>query len=284
MSRIPATASSEIQQSFRELWAELDELKGGRNIDLKGRRIINAGEATDATDYVTLGQAQKLTGASSEGSDTGIFSNLLVKLKSVLRGIVYIPKLQDAGIVFCKSGGELATDETKLSWRYSNDSLRLYNAAVLRWHHRIEIRCPSDTVMELSGEDYEVTQNFNRLALGKATSSYPALKRNGVELEVVKGDDSALTTCRAARFDGGAAGSTAPAWVPNGSTWDASKIDGSGYTSVQALKFVMSVQQTYTPTNVTTDRSYDANATTLDEVADVLGTLIADLQTAGLIQ
>jgi hypothetical protein len=34
----------------------------------------------------------------------------------------------------------------------------------------------------------------------------------------------------------------------------------------------------YTPTNVTTDRSYDANATTLDEIADVLGTLIADLQ------
>lgn len=39
----------------------------------------------------------------------------------------------------------------------------------------------------------------------------------------------------------------------------------------------------YTPTNVTTDRSYDANATTVDELADVLGTLIADLQTAGVI-
>ena len=39
----------------------------------------------------------------------------------------------------------------------------------------------------------------------------------------------------------------------------------------------------YTPTNVTTDRAYDANATTLDEVADVLGTLIADLQSLGLV-
>lgn len=39
----------------------------------------------------------------------------------------------------------------------------------------------------------------------------------------------------------------------------------------------------YTPTNVTTDRAYDANATTLDEVADVLGTLIADLQRLGPI-
>lgn len=39
----------------------------------------------------------------------------------------------------------------------------------------------------------------------------------------------------------------------------------------------------YTPTNVTADRAYDANATTVAELADVLGTLIADLQTAGVI-
>jgi len=40
----------------------------------------------------------------------------------------------------------------------------------------------------------------------------------------------------------------------------------------------------YTPTNVTTDRSYNANSTTVDEIADVLGTLIADLQSYGLLQ
>lgn len=39
----------------------------------------------------------------------------------------------------------------------------------------------------------------------------------------------------------------------------------------------------YTPTNVSADRAFDANATTLDEVADALGTLIADLQATGLI-
>jgi hypothetical protein len=39
----------------------------------------------------------------------------------------------------------------------------------------------------------------------------------------------------------------------------------------------------YTPTNVTPDRAYDANSTSLDEIADVLGTLIADLQAAGII-
>jgi hypothetical protein len=40
----------------------------------------------------------------------------------------------------------------------------------------------------------------------------------------------------------------------------------------------------YAPTNVSTDRAYDANATSIDELADVLGTLIADLQAIDVIQ
>lgn len=39
----------------------------------------------------------------------------------------------------------------------------------------------------------------------------------------------------------------------------------------------------YTPTNVTTDRSFDADSTTIDELADILGTLIADLQSFGAL-
>jgi hypothetical protein len=40
----------------------------------------------------------------------------------------------------------------------------------------------------------------------------------------------------------------------------------------------------YTPSNVTPDRSFDANATSIDEIADVLGTLIADLKAYGLLK
>lgn len=39
----------------------------------------------------------------------------------------------------------------------------------------------------------------------------------------------------------------------------------------------------YSPSNVTTDRTFDANSTTVDELADILGTLISDLQSLGLI-
>lgn len=40
----------------------------------------------------------------------------------------------------------------------------------------------------------------------------------------------------------------------------------------------------YTPSNVTSDRSFDADDTSLDELADVLGSLIVSLQGAGIIQ
>lgn len=40
----------------------------------------------------------------------------------------------------------------------------------------------------------------------------------------------------------------------------------------------------YTPTNVTPDRSYDADTVVIAELADVVGTLIADLQAYGLLQ
>ncbi len=39
----------------------------------------------------------------------------------------------------------------------------------------------------------------------------------------------------------------------------------------------------YTVTNALTDRTYDANLTSVDEIADILGTLISDLQTKGLL-
>lgn len=45
----------------------------------------------------------------------------------------------------------------------------------------------------------------------------------------------------------------------------------------------LTASSAYTPTNVTTDRSYDANATTIDELADIVGTMIADLQTKGIL-
>ncbi len=59
-------------------------------------------------------------------------------------------------------------------------------------------------------------------------------------------------------------------------------LDTQGAT-ISGKLFKITVPGTYTATNVTTDRSYDANATTIDELADALGSLIADLRTLGLV-
>lgn len=40
----------------------------------------------------------------------------------------------------------------------------------------------------------------------------------------------------------------------------------------------------YTPTNVTIDREFDADSTSTAELADVLGTLIADLKTLRILK
>lgn len=39
----------------------------------------------------------------------------------------------------------------------------------------------------------------------------------------------------------------------------------------------------YTATNVTEDRSFDANATTVNELADVVGTMLSDLRDRGIL-
>jgi hypothetical protein len=45
----------------------------------------------------------------------------------------------------------------------------------------------------------------------------------------------------------------------------------------------LTASSAYTPTNVTPDRAYDANATTLDELSDVVGSMISDLQAKGIL-
>lgn len=45
----------------------------------------------------------------------------------------------------------------------------------------------------------------------------------------------------------------------------------------------LNTSSAYTPTNVTTDRSFDADTVLITELADVVGTLIADLQARGLL-
>ena len=49
------------------------------------------------------------------------------------------------------------------------------------------------------------------------------------------------------------------------------------------LLLAIQTGQTYIPTNVTINREFDADSTSLDEIADIVGTLIKDLQSVNIL-
>jgi hypothetical protein len=178
--------------------------------------------------------------------------------------------------VFVDASGHLTGDVDNLSWRYTNSSLRLGAGVNIRWHHLAELRSPATGVLECSGEDHDVSNQFDRIALGLDDSSHPALRRNGVGLEARKGGAGgalttfACSTLTATTVNADTSGTTASYTTVNATTVNATNFNRTGAAA-------------YTASNVTTDRVYDADATTLDEIADVLGTLLADLHTYGIV-
>ena len=65
----------------------------------------------------------------------------------------------------------------------------------------------------------------------------------------------------------------------NDSAWVLLYYNGSFWVNVGCI----AQKVAYTPTNVTPDRAYDADTVVVAELADIVGTLIADLQAAGII-
>jgi nitrous oxidase accessory protein NosD len=72
-------------------------------------------------------------------------------------------------------------------------------------------------------------------------------------------------------------------FASNGADWSPALSGGASLGSRLVLD-IPSDAPTYTITNVTTDRSLDADSTTTAELADALGTLIADLRTKGIVK
>jgi hypothetical protein len=243
-----------LQQTIRSLQMRLERLErqtAGLNVDLHGRRLTNLGRGVESTDAVTRGQleAVRRESTSASGDDLTVKTLEVTERLRVL-GSVFIPLLEEAGIVFAKDGGELAADED-WSYRFSNGDVRLATDKRFRWHHGVWLRCISipgtSCVLVIGGEDDDTTTPIVRIAIGIDDSSHPAIVRHGTGLKLMQGGGSAT------------------------------------YSEWTAAKYNAATPATYTVSNVSTDRSYDANATTTDELADVLGTLIADLRALGLV-
>jgi Pectate lyase superfamily protein len=67
------------------------------------------------------------------------------------------------------------------------------------------------------------------------------------------------------------------------SRYDSVWITSTGSSWIVLARRLGGAQQTYSVSGVTTDRAFNANATSTDELADVLGTLISDLRARGLV-
>jgi len=67
---IPPNLSPELQQTLRDISDALDKLLGNLNIDLHGKRIINAGNAVNSKDYVTKEQVVALIDAATSSSSS----------------------------------------------------------------------------------------------------------------------------------------------------------------------------------------------------------------------
>lgn len=140
------------------------------------------------------------------------------------------------------------------------------------------------------------------------SNAFPALKRSGTILQVRLADDSAYSdlevldeaydatnwngsvevpTKNAVRdkFEQIAPGATDALVNDDGFAggWNGDAGHAPSKNAVYDIIATLLTSSPYTALNVTTDRAYDANATTVDELADVVGTIIADLQGKGIL-
>jgi len=77
---IPKDASPDIQAAFREMDLRLSKLDGaGTNLDLRGRRIINAGKALDRADYMTREDVEGLLGGPVSGGAGTRFEDIWLR-------------------------------------------------------------------------------------------------------------------------------------------------------------------------------------------------------------
>lgn len=226
--KIPSTASPEVQQAFREVWAAVDRLGGALNIDLQGRRITNAGPAVSGDDYATLDDLRQQIRAAVQQVEAAAPSATAASNTDFADALAL---LEDAGVVFDNTGA-LATDVANFSWRYTNGSLRLGPAIDLRWHHGAELRSATAGVLEISGEDHDVSASLARIALGLDNNGRPALVPNPPGLDIRRGGPGgALTDLACATLSAGtsvlAATSVVAAADPGGA--DPLRVGGNGF-------------------------------------------------------
>lgn len=225
---------------------------------------LGLGAAADATaSLVTIGQILSAAGtaaapafAISGDPNTGVYSTTADQLYFGAGGTAVMKIVAGGSLgLYQASGGSYNWNPTTID---SSADLRLFRDAAGTLAQRNGTSAQrlrvynTFTTVETSGEwfsvDWTSTANVCKLWTVKGSGA-------GTGRDLLLGADSTELL----RFQTG------------------SKIGFFGVTPVVRAS-------AYTPTNVTTDRAYDADTAVAAELADVLGTLIADLQAYGILQ
>ena len=306
----------EIRKAFQDIHAALKPLISGV-IDLNGGRVIGAGKPVQAKDYVRqfdLEERIKPIERRSNMTETRMATALRIQ------GAVRIGTYAVRGAALTHANELFLTSDRDYIGFISDGAVWRYAFGV---HRDAVANRPTPTSDETNYAFYatdtfvlyywsgsawveDILSTLERF--GGTTSSFPAIKRSSAILQARVADDSAYTdlevldeaydattwnasvevpTKNAVRdkietVTGGATGALVSD-TAYGAGWNGETLVAPSKNAVYDKIETLLGSTAYTPTNVTTDRSYDADATTLAEIADVVGTIIADLQGKGIL-
>lgn len=83
---VPRSATPDVQEAFRQLDTRLSQIDAGRNWDVHGRRVINAGAAVDETDYMIKTDVQTLLDALAVTFRAELTARISDQVDLIVRG------------------------------------------------------------------------------------------------------------------------------------------------------------------------------------------------------
>lgn len=180
---IPASAAPDVQDALRDLQRQLDVLLGARNVDLHGRRIINAGQSVESSDYVT--RAELPAASATPGASSGA-------ALSYVAGAGISVSLVNGVLTITNSGVRTLAAGTAISVNAATGAVTVTNTGVtsaIGTANQITVSAATGAVTFTLPQSIATTSTpqFARLGLGAAADGTALLSVGGKLLALTAG-------------------------------------------------------------------------------------------------
>ena len=194
-------------------------INGAVNARFVTTHLLLGGLTTDGTGVLQFLEATTSAGGITMGADTNIFRQSGGQLALNGEGTanvgfnLYLNSARKAYYFFDGTNFQVSAETGSLILKSSDTTALTLDssqnatfagfvsaaaASDIKWTGRTKMVSTADGLLALTNN---AATDFSRLQFGGATSSFPALKRNGTRLETVLADDSAAAPFKAGRFD-----------------------------------------------------------------------------------